>query len=244
MDNVMTTKRTNRAVEHAESVKNDTVVPSLENSKGWDKLSDTERNALRTETQEVQHAVQMEAQSKLAIGEHLSKIQDILGPKRLFVSFVDHNFGWSRATAYRYIDMYKIGKRMLPEAFLEEAIARNTPIREDVLKSLPAIPQTTDKAVIRQFLHDNLENVPNQPTQINTDYNSLLKEAFNFVVSREQRVAGNQRQKNKWHSDFIGMLLTKWGIASPTTFNPIAVPESMFNTRGRPKQAQQQQIAA
>jgi hypothetical protein len=227
-----------RATEHgaAESI---ATVPSLEQSKGWDKLSTEEQAFLKTESTEVLNGLKIEAQSKLSIGEHLTRIQDILGPKRLFVSFVDHNFGMSRATAYRYIDQFKVGKKLLPQPILEVAVARGTRITEDVIRQLPP-PNTTNTEVIRQYL----ENVERQPhpiaSRINEDYDSLLKECLNFVVLRESRVPGNQRDKNNWHDDLIGMLLTKWGIATPKQFRPIAVPETMVATRGRPKQQIQQ----
>lgn len=215
-----------------------TVVPSLEQSKGWNKLSSVEQDAVRSETNEVQKAKQLEAQSKLAIGEHLSKIQDILGPKRLFVSFVDHNFGWSRATAYRYIDLYKIGRKMVDSGALsreifEVAIERGTPINEEVIRVLPP-PKVINPDTVRQYM-EAVEAQPSPAREIVTDYDTLLKEAFNFVVLRESRLVGNQRMKNNWHNDLIGMLLTKWGIASQTMFRPIAIPETMISTRGRPK---------
>jgi hypothetical protein len=212
-------------------------VPSIEQSKGWDKLSDSERGIIRKETDAVRNGIKLEAHSRLEIGLHLAKIQEILLPKRLFIAFVDHNFGWSRATAYRYLDDAKTGQKLvaekiLPEPVFEMAIARGMKINEDAIRKNPP-PETMSQEETIQYL-DTIEKPNPVAASVVYDYDTLMKEALNYVLVREQRVPGNQRTKNNWHNDFIGMLLTKWGIASPMQFKPIAVPESMTVAKGRP----------
>lgn len=209
-------------------------VPSLEKFDGWNKLSTPEQDAVTVDVQEVHAGLQTEAQSKLKVGEHLLRIQKILLPKRLYVKFLDYEFGMSRATAYRYIAQFETGKKLLPQPVLEVAITRGMTLNEDIIKENPA-PKTTNLTEINQYL----DTVQSQrvPHPVVTDYDTLLKESFNFVLTREARVEGTQKTKNQWHRELIGMLLTRWGIASPMQFNPIAIPEKMETQRGRPKLA-------
>jgi hypothetical protein len=204
-----------------------------ETFQGWGKLEPSEQEAVKKETQSLDDSRRMESVSKLQVGEHLSKLQKVLEPKRLFISFLDEVFGMSRATAYRYMEMYQTAKGHMPAPVLEIAIERGSKIDPEILKkSTP--PQTTDRTAIQKYL-ETLR--PVRATSEAKTPDLLLKECFNFVASRWAMLPNNMKTRTAFMRSLFGMLLAKFGVATPQSFVPEAAPQTFHKKRGRPLKA-------
>lgn len=212
-------------------------ISSAEGFAGWKKLSPDEQTAVKTETAGVLAARLLEGKSKIAIGQHLLNLRVILEPKRMFVAFLKHSFHMSQASGYRYINLYELGESLLPAPVLEAAITRGTPIRKSQIAENPP-PKTNDPIAISAYL-GSLEELPKRSlvAALESDPEQLMKECVNFVSSRYARLEGTPRQKQKWVSNFVGMLMTKFGLESERTYGPIPVPETFVVKRGRPAEA-------
>lgn len=195
---------------------------------GLDDLQPLQIDKVRSEAQALVEALASESQSKLAIGEHLSNLRGLL--KRKFVGFLKANFDMSVATAYRYIDLYAAAKSKMPKPVLEMAVRQGVRLNAQTLKKSPP-PKTEDKGKIQQYLASL------RPTrvEIHKSTDLLLKECVNFVSVRYQQVPN--RSKPGFQRDLIGMLMTKFGVASDQMYSPAAVPENFRVVRGRPKAA-------
>src|ERR1700686_2880747 len=78
----------------------------LASLEGWSDLPSTEQQTIESEYISLYDSLKSLSVARLAVGEHLSNIRSILEPKRLFNKFLDSQTSLSRATAYRYIDLY------------------------------------------------------------------------------------------------------------------------------------------
>ncbi len=203
-----------------------------ETFQGWSKLEPNEQETIRTESNLLMEARHLEAKSKLAQGEHLTKLRDILEPKRMFLAFLLEVFDMSRATAYRYIDLYSTAQVHLPAPVLEMAIQKGTRITPKLLEENPA-PVTTDRGKIIEYL-TSLKTVRAEPADKSVD--DILKECVNFIGTRFQQLPQNTKTRSNFIRSLVGMLLNKFGIATESTFTPIAIPESFRASRGRPRQ--------
>ena len=202
-------------------------VPELK-IEGLEKLSAHDQDRVKIEARALAEALAEENQSKLAIGEHLSNLRGVL--KRRFLKFLKDNFKMSQATAYRYIDLYGVAKSKMPKPVLEMAVRQGVRIHPEALKRNPP-PKTGDTSKIQEYL-DKL-----RPTRIEVHKSTdiLLKECVNFCYLRYQQVPN--KQKPNFQRSLLGMLMTKFGIASDQMYSPVAVPSSFIVHRGRPKAA-------
>lgn len=208
----------------------------LEDLKGWDKLSQDEQTLVRRETQATKEALYMEGQSKLATGEHLHNVRPILEREKMFVAYLDKNFGMSRRTAYRRIELYTSATQKLPTNILEAVIGRGVDIRPQAIENAPPAPKTSDPVVISEYVAA-LESVPyrsQEPPEANPD--TLMKECLNFVGTRFDRLPSTGRVRSQWIQSFVGMILARFGVASQQSFSPTAIPEKFKVVRGRPKE--------
>lgn len=208
--------------------------PTTEGFAGWAKLNPEEQKAVKQEADAVFEARKLEGKSKAAMGQHLLNLRVILEPKRIFVSFIKYNFHMSRATAYRYMDLYETGGKLLPAPILEAAITRGTAIRKELIADNPP-PKTDDPMQITAYLK-KLEELPQRKpvAALETDPEQLMKECVNFVGTRYSRLEGTSRSKQKWVGNLIGMLLTKFEIHTATKFAPQEIPSAFTVQRGRP----------
>jgi len=203
-----------------------------ETFQGWSKLEPNEQASVKTESTALREAQHLESQSKLAIGEHLTKLREILEPKRMFLSFLTEVFDMSRATAYRYMNLYSLAQQALTPPVLEMAIQRSTRITPEMLKANPA-PVTTDRSKIAEYL-SSLKPIR---VEVAKSPETLLKECVNFVSSRWDQLPQHQRTRQTFINSLVGMLLNRFGVASEKSFAPIAIPESFKGARGRPRKA-------
>jgi len=199
---------------------------------GWSKLEAFEQDKVRQETLKLEEARGLESKSKLGQGEHLAKLQSILLPKKMFLSYIGEVFGMSRPTAYRYIDLYNAAQSKLPAPILEMAIRNGTKINAQILKANPP-PKTEDRSAIKKYL----DNLSPMRVEVAKSPDQLLKECVNFVSTRWSQLPNNHKTRTAFVQALVGMLLGKFGIASTQTFAPMAVPDTFKAQRGRRKAA-------
>lgn len=219
----------------------------------WSKLNQDEQNVIQSEGRLLAEEMVKYGKSRLAIGEHLTRLQGVLEPHNLFGRFLKQ-FHFSKRTAYRYITGYKNAKALLPETVLNVAIARGVNIVGDTefkplgvytsaVAKLP-VPKEATEAQAQTYLtqleivrkQDRTETPFTMPEP--QDAGTLLKECYRFVSLRYKRLPNNSKVKANWVRSLVGMLLADLGVAGQQTFAPQAVPEDFRGLRGR------QQIAS
>jgi hypothetical protein len=219
---------------------------------GWDKLSGDEQKIVINEGKLLAQALLQYGNSKIAIGEHLTKLQGILEPHNLFGRFLK-NFHFSKRTAYRYISGFQNAKGLLPEPILKAAMARGVNILgdstekplgvyTDAVEKLPP-PREANAEQANTWLN-KLEEVRKETRstgaaftmEVPQDPQTLLKECYRFVHLRYRRLPNNHKVRQSWVHKLTGMILADLGVSGPQTFTPMAVPEDFKAQRGRPTQ--------
>jgi len=222
----------------------------------WEKLNKEEQNVVVNEGRKLARAMLAHGQSRLAIGEHLSKLQSVLEPHNIFGRFLK-NFHFSKRTAYRYIKGFQNAQAMLPAPILKAAMAKGVNIigdtdfkplgiYTDAVKKLPVPKDATEEQATTYLTQ--LENVRKElkPTGAAfvmpepQDPTTLLKECYRFVSLRYKRLPTNHKTRASWVRNLVGMILSELGVSGSQTYAPQAVPEEFKALRGRPSQ----QVAA
>lgn len=202
---------------------------------GLSKLEPNEQDKVRQEDRLLANSMKTEAVSKLSIGEHLTNLRKILEPKHIFVAFLkqwssEYALPMSRATAYRYMDMYDTAYSALPGPILERAIQKGTKMGAEILAFHPP-PQTEDPTEIEKYLDGLKQN----RVEVVPGPDLLLRECVNFVGTRWAKLPGDHTSRTAFMQSLVGMLMAKFGVASEQTFHPMAIPESFRAQRGRPR---------
>lgn len=224
----------------------------------WKQLNETEQKTVLAEGEQLAFALYNYGHARLAVGEHLSKIREVLEPHNLFEKFLK-NFHFSKRTAYRYIAGFSNAKALLPEPILKQAMARGfnivgesdqkpLGIYTDAAKVLP-IPSDIDEAKANQWLDQveilrkkarstemAAENEGSFGTIIPQDPEALLKECFRFCNSRIRKMENDPKVRAKFVQQLAGMLLTQVGAHGKQSVTPLSVPEDFIPQRGRPSQ--------
>src|SRR5690348_9617372 len=118
---------------------------SLEKIHGWSKLPERERLTVFKETDELAQSIEMFGKMRLKIGGHLCKIRDILEPRRIFKAYLKSTpWGFSVATAYRYIQIYEQAKTILPAPVMKVALLRGMDTLNVELVKVHRPPNTED----------------------------------------------------------------------------------------------------
>jgi hypothetical protein len=217
----------------------------------WKKLSNEEQSAVQQESSLLAKALVDFGKSKLAIGEHLTKLQAVLEPHNLFGRFLK-NFHFSKRTAYRYIAGFNNAKARLPQTVLAAAMARGVAIIGDtetkplgvytdaVAKLPPPATATVDQANtwLNQIEQVRKETKGLFVVPVPQDPQTLLKECYRFVAIRYKRLPNNSKSRANWVRSLVGMLLADLGVSGEQTFAPHAAPESFKIGRGRPSTQQ------
>lgn len=219
------------------------------------KLNNEEQTAVQKEGRLLAKAMLVYGKSKLAVGEHLAKLQAVLEPHNLFGRFLK-NFHFSKRTAYRYIAGFNNAKARLPQTVLDAAMARGVNIvgdtetkplgvYTDAVAKLPP-PSTATEEQANTWLNQ-LEQVRKESkglfvVPVPQDPQTLLKECYRFVALRYKRLPNNSKSRANWVRSLVGMLLADLGVSGDQTFAPHAAPESFKIGRGRP--TQQTQVAS
>lgn len=218
----------------------------------YKKLNQDEQGAVMLEGQQLGQSLLQYGRSRLAVGEHLTKISKILEPHKAFEKFLKH-FHFSKRTAYRYIRGYENAKAVLPESVLRAAMARGMQVvgesetrplgvYTEAVAALPVPAEATD-AQATTYL-DQLEAVRRQsksdaqniPLLFVGDPSVLMKECLRFVSVRYRRLPTAKRTRQVWAQQLLGMLLHEFNIQTAQTIAPQAVPESFQVQRGRPRE--------
>lgn len=203
---------------------------------GWEKLQTSEQATITTETMQIASCLHNVSQAKIAVGEHLSKVREILEPKRLFTVYLKTMFHLSKATAYRYVELYDTAKSSLPELILQAAMMRpDDRLTVKAIKDAPKPPRTTNVVKINEYLDSIQARKPITVVRQESSPESVKKAMFHSAHLLLARIAGKQKQAVL--SDVVGMLLTDIGIASEQRFSPQGIPDSFRATRGRPRKA-------
>jgi len=214
---------------------------------GWSDLDADEQRTIETETQQLGQAFDGLVRSRLAVGEHLTRIHVLLEPRRMFSQYCDY-VGLQRSVAYNAITAYANATKTLPEPILRVAAARGVnmlgihehrPLGKytDAVKRLPP-PKTQETAKIVEWLEE-VEILRRKQKQkaaaVEPDPDDLLKEAYRFVILKIDRVP--PRRRRAWLGKLVGMGLAKIGVAQPQSFEPEAAPEDFIPVVGRPRLA-------
>jgi hypothetical protein len=225
------------------------------NSLAWfEKLTPEEKNAVQAEGRALSQALLQYGRSRLAIGEHLSKLQAILEPHSMFSRFLK-TFHFNKRTAYRYIAGYNNAKAKLPEPILKAAMARGVNlIGDNEMKPLgiytaaaaklppPSNPTDTQATTwldqIEQVRRDTRAEEHTLDAGLtlitNQDPQTLLREVYRFVNLRYRRLPNNSKTRTSWVRSLVGMLLSDLGMSTQQTFAPAPIPEGFKAERGRP----------
>lgn len=208
----------------------------LSTIKGWSSLKENEQLLVRNETQALTEAIFLAGKTKLAIGEHLSKIHRILQPKRMWEPYLQleglQQYRISRATAHRYMHNFEVAKTILPKPVLKVAMMRGMDSLSAKVVTLFPPPKSHKPKVIHQYL-DKIEK--RQPRGGDyADNKDMLKACFRFLQSQLNRVKPNERIPVV--RELVGMLMTLTGMSASTTFHPKDIPmEFIPLPKGRPK---------
>lgn len=222
------------------------------------KLNKDEQSAVTREGEALAQALLQYGRAKLAVGEHLTKLQGILEPHNLFQRFLKH-YNFNKRTAYRYIASFKIAQARLPEVILKTAISRNIDLigsnetqpfgrfTSAVEKLPPPQNPTQDQAntwlnQVEQVRKDTRTAETGAQAgglflAVNADPQVMLKECYRYVNLRYRRLPNNAKTKANWVRSLVGMILSDMGIAGQQSFAPITIPEDYKALRGRPATA-------
>lgn len=210
---------------------------TLEKMSWWGDLNPSEQRLILVETQSLNEEMFKHGVSKLAIGEHLMKIQEVLEPKRKFTKFLKTHFrSVSPATAYRYISNYTSTKDRLPDIVVHTAMTQGYHVIDmDLVEKMPP-PRTQDRTKIVAYL-DRLREEKKMSKEEETDYDprTMARECFNYICSRIDRLPNNSRSRINWLHSLFGMLMTHLGIGEEQSIAPADVPDGFRAIRGRPR---------
>lgn len=219
-------------------------------------LSDEEKKQVLADSEALAHDLQTFGHSRIAVAARLSRIQDVLGPLKLFEKFLKQ-FHFKRRSAYRAIKSFR-NAQALPQPIINAAMARNVNIMgetesapfgtyTDAIKKLPPPPAPSEAQAVEYL--DKLEGVkrglpkperPADPVQEvlgPTDPKDLMREVYRFADVRYRRlpVEMTHRAKSAWVKTLCGMLLQRTGLSGEPAIAIIAPPPDFKAVRGRPK---------
>lgn len=215
---------------------------AMEKMPWWTELSPSEQRQVLLETQSLTEELDKFGLSKLAIGEHLVKLRDILEPKKKFVSYLKHNFpeAFSRATAYRWIDNYQTATNTLPAPFVEVAMSQGYHVIDAEMVEKNPPPRTHDKAKIVAYLKKIKEEgkkAAKESAGDRDDPEDVKKELFNYGCIRIARLPNNSRTRANAIVEVAGLWFSYFGIQNEQAVSPLDVPEGLRAVRGRPRLA-------
>lgn len=211
-------------------------------------LSEEEQATIRREGKALARAMVNYGFSKLEIGKRLINLRTVLEPHGLFVRLLQ-TLHFTPRTAYRYMYGFQNASKILPEAVLEEAMARgyrmigespNTPVGvyTEAVKQLPP-PKNPSPEAARKYL-DSVERLRRQHARTGRqkpveDPEYVIDECFRSFDSRLKRIAEDEKTRTEFLRVLVGMQMFAAGVSKPMTFKPVEVPESLRVRPGRPR---------
>lgn len=221
-----------------EIVHGNAVQLELASIRGWDKLKTAEQDIVRRETRELQQTIQDAGKLRLAIGEHLSKVRDVLGAKNhkgMWERWLKTRpFGISRTVAHRYIQNYEVARTIFPKPIMEVALMRETDLIDRSLVAVNPPPKTRDKEKIIEYL-DSLHK-PRKAIDLAGDPEVMKREVYQYWKIRYDRLPSHHKTRAAWNRSLWGMMATTMGVGGEFGVTPIAVPDDFKpRPRGRPR---------
>lgn len=231
----MTTRKLTAAVRPAVQ----TSTTALASIEGWDTLTKEDQSSVREESIAFEAAREAEGKARVQAGEHLFNIQEILTKtdKRIFTRFLESlNKGphpISRATAYRYIELF-LATRELPGPVRDEVMRRGSNrLNVERIESTP-LPRTNDPVAINEYITELEKPRTFTPAEVvpeDSKRNMVLA-----VVRAYERLPRGGRVRSAWMRSVVAMLLYAGGITEPVSITPVPIPESYTRPRGRPRE--------
>lgn len=152
---------------------------------------------------DLREAMHLFTDATLKIGQALSGIQKILEPRGAFTAYLKTLPGFSKATAYRYIEKYETLQKALPGPILERVIAAGIPMTSTDEKqpfgkytktmkklALPKGPLSEEKA--DAWVAELQAKTPAAPRQTK-NMSELAKEAIRYVLGHFNKVPETDR---------------------------------------------------
>lgn len=211
---------------------------AMEKMPWWSELSPSEQRQVLLETQELTEELDKFGLSKLAIGEHLVKLRDLLEPKKKFMSYLRHNFpeAFSRATAYRWIENYESANAVLPAQYVQVAMSQGYHVIDAEMVEKHPPTRTHDRSKIIAYLSKiKKEGKKLKDTEERYDPEDVKKELFNYGCIRIARLPNNSRTRANAIVELAGLWFKEFGIGTEQSVSPLDIPEGMRAVRGRPR---------
>jgi hypothetical protein len=205
----------------------------LSSMDGWETIPESEQELIETEFVSLYESLRSLTVARLAVGEHLHNIREVLEPKRLFTRFLNSQTTLSKATAYRYIDLYLVMVDRLPAPVLEVVMQRGVDsINIKRLDKTPP-PKTTSVVKINEWV-DTIQR--REPKEERSEIPEEMKrDCYNYVRSRIMRLPSSTMKRAAWLRSLVSMLVADLGVAEMKTIEPVPAPEGFAVIRGRHK---------
>lgn len=201
---------------------------------GWNDLDKSEQVTVKTEVTNLDKALIAAGTARLRVGEHLYNIREVLEPKRLFTQFLNCCTTFSKASAYRYIDMYTAARNVLPETVMNRVMLRGMDrINLEAVRQMPP-PRTTNVTKIDDYL-SKIERHREPANVQEATMDDLKKRFYHNFRGLVAQIPVNTRLRTFWMRDCLGMALTELGFNTTQTISPVAIPDSFVSARGRPR---------
>lgn len=240
-------------------------VEAFRNLSFWKDLTSDEQKTVQKEGQELAAAMIMGGVSDLSKGEHLTKLHEVLEPKRLFIKFVTKFTRYTPKQAYRLMYGWQNAASRLTEPVLKLAMARNMRIFGDTEekplgvytkaaqvmgpppknpdpmqaeKWLDGVEQTMKEQRKKSMSRSKKKDAGAGTIEVTGDPEFMLIESYRFVSKRLKRSGATPKKRVAWLEHLIGLLMTDVGISSKVMYEPAAIPEKFRpNPVGRPSLA-------
>lgn len=212
---------------------------TLNTLKGWSELSAATQQSVTEHDTAISEELRSEAKSRMSVGEHYVAIQKML-PGGMWDEYT-RTRSVSRSTVYNYINSY-LAAQQLPRFFYEKAVEMGIhAIDTEKLKEMPPpkVKSSTKVATIVTYLRA-IEKRPGRKAGalhlVAVSPELLLKRAVHEAELAFDRLPGEDKLRQVWIESFMGMCMTHFGLSTPKTFAPVAVPDSFHVALGRPRQ--------
>lgn len=215
-------------------------------------LNESEQKVVETESTELLHAMSGFGNARIAIGEHLSRIKDVLTPHNVYGRYFAAArklglFTMNIRTADRYVAGYRNAKALLPKPIVNLALERGVNIigdteqkpfgqYTDAVRQLPPPTKPTEEQA-RVWLNQ-VEDVRKKSRAVAgfsivpQDPGTLLQQCYRFVALRYKKLPHTKRVRDNWVRSLMGMLATEFSV---TAVYQTAIPEEFRTQRGRPR---------
>jgi hypothetical protein len=215
-------------------VRKSTELVSLESLTGWDTLEKNEQSSVTKSTESAKLNRASMRQSRLAFGADLIAVREVLMPKGMWTGYCRSIFHMSVATAFRYTKHYEVISKKIEQPLIDFAIEAGYEIP---LKALEASrpPKTEDPDEMVRFLERINASEKKKVVVIEYDPNDVLKDVLHDSELGYGRLPQDKRTRNNFIHNYIGMLMTLFGIGHEQSFKPVAIPDHFRVVKGRPR---------